>query len=270
MARRDADGRIDFVLQFERGPWGSFGGWVKQRTAPAFGERAHCGTRIGFVRYWRRDGDRRLALFCRIRIRSVGFVWWRAKGRTNGAFSERAGFAQRVPASVAQSRHDADGRIGFVLQNWSGLPDSGRRTARSFRAAAWFVERAAGSFDWLCSAGFNCAQWIRSPFFRPFRPRRARVSVSLLARVRRLAGIFEWALMKGKELLEDPGGEWREAGYFERPDRSTQCRTIVAESRASPGSRRSSTAHRIFRLQLGYSAVVPGRFCCSRSFVISS
>ena len=51
---------------------------------------------------------------------------------------------------------------------------------------------------------------------------------------------------------------------------SIQRATIAAQSRASGKVLRSSIDQRILRLQFGYSAVVPGKFCWAVSLVISS
>lgn len=56
---------------------------------------------------------------------------------------------------------------------------------------------------------------------------------------------------------------------FTRPVRSNHVRNIFTNPAASSPCN-SSRLNFIFRFQFGYSAVVPGRFCCSVSFVRSS
>ena len=54
---------------------------------------------------------------------------------------------------------------------------------------------------------------------------------------------------------------WNPDFYRPRPLPNTNSFTIDARATATGNSRRSSKLHRIFRLQFGYSAVVPGKFC---------
>jgi len=49
--------------------------------------------------------------------------------------------------------------------------------------------------------------------------------------------------------------------WFRRPDRAIQSAAIAVYPRASGSRRNSSTVNRIFRPQLGYCHVLPGRFC---------